>query len=323
MKADAMLHQPITPPVESLLASIRNELFFRKLEDYQTNPFVVVYHMGKVGSTSLVLSILQNGYKAHHCQWVAEETVDFFNYFTGPITATGAVLHNKQTEYYRAMFADREFARHIKIISIVRDPIANMLSFFFHNLPSILLAFKAKDPSEISPQQCCDKISELCLRFLDFRDMTLTDYVELCKSSPGDVALQKFAVFFYMLRNPLHFYDEEIKKYIGVDVYKDPFPKDDVFPAEKKFRYFDNVLVLRFEELSVLAEPLIAEYLQIQRFQMIKSNVGEEKDGGALYKEVKHTIRFPKEFLDYVYASKYANHFYNSGEIDRFRTKWS
>jgi hypothetical protein len=318
-----MMHEPITSPVESLLTSIKNELFFRKMEEYRLNPYAVVYHMGKVGSTSIVLSILQNGYMAHHCQWVSDETVEFFNYFAGATTATGAVLHNKQTEYYRAMFADKEFARHIKIISIVRDPIANMLSFFFHNMPSILRAFDAKDPSEISPQQCCDKIGELCLKFLDFRDMTLTDYVDLCKSSPDDVTLQRFAVFFYMLRNPLHFYDEEIKKYIGVDVYADPFPKDDVFPAEKKFRYFDNVLVLRFEELSVIAESVIAEYLQIQNFQMIKSNVGEEKDGGILYREVKNTIRFPTDFLDYVYSSKYANHFYSTSEIERFRKRWS
>jgi hypothetical protein len=135
--------------------------------------------------------------------------------------------------------------------------------------------------------------------------------------------LSRFALFFYIMRNPVRFFDEEIKEFVGVDVYDEPFPKEDKFRSEQRFHYFDNVLVFRFEEMSIIAEKLIADYLQIQRFEMLKSNVGEEKEGGALYREVKNTIRFPAEFLDYVYSSKYANHFYSSSEIARFRSKWS
>lgn len=52
------------------------------------------------------------------------------------------------------------------------------------------------------------------------------------------------------------------------------------------------------------------------------SFVSSQKPYAQAYKALKQNIRFDDDFLDMMYNSKYAQHFYTAEELEQFRARW-
>src|SRR5262245_15422502 len=111
--------------------------------------FILVYTMGKVGSTALVQSLNAVGLFARHLQWATPETQSFFDRMeTVGASSDAELIFNLQNRLNarRAHQAlqNREYSSLIKVISVIRAPIEQILSHYFHGISIIEKAFKAR-----------------------------------------------------------------------------------------------------------------------------------------------------------------------------------
>lgn len=268
---------------------------------------ILVYTVGKVGSTSVSKSLKASGVDrtVYHIHWLAPEQlarVDAF-YRARDRRYRGTVRAQRfRPEFVwlgehlsRQIYRDPE--RCWQVITLVRDPVARDVSSFFQNLDS----------------------------FFDYwiDDQLLVSEVEGVARGLVTLFLEAYvrgAVPIGMDGDPLGWFDRELKLVFGVDVYAAPFPKlrgFGIYDAPKA-----HVLVLRLEDLERSSEEAIREYMGLERFHLVRSNIGESKTYATVYRRFLELIRLPDEYLERIYASKYSTHFYSEDELARFRSRW-
>jgi hypothetical protein len=76
------------------------------------------------------------------------------------------------------------------------------------------------------------------------------------------------------------------------------------------------------ENLNQCSNLAFKEFLNIERVNLIGSNIGSEKDYATLYSRFKNDIQFPESYINKMYQSKYVQHFYSDLEIEELRSKW-
>ena len=98
---------------------------------------------------------------------------------------------------------------------------------------------------------------------------------------------------------PLTWFDEVFLKYINIDVYKYSFPVNGVL-------FLGKICILRTDQMQFQhrADTIIT------------------RSYGALYKNFLDWVKFPREFLDKLYQSKYVEHFFKSYEIVKLYERW-
>ena len=99
-----------------------------------------------------------------------------------------------------------------------------------------------------------------------------------------------------------------------------------MFPVDKGYKLYRDdhadLLLIRLEDLDRCAETAFKEFLDIDGFTLIRTNVASEKIYAPLYKEFKSRIRLSEDYINRMYDSKYARHFYSDEEIRGFCDKW-
>ena len=173
--------------------------------------------------------------------------------------------------------------RRARFITLVRDPIARNLSAFFENF-ELMTGVQYAD-SQFSPEEI--------IRI--YRDR-------------GDHDL------------PLTWFDDEMKAALGIDVFSHPFPADLGYARIQQGNF--ELLVLQLETEDRLKEQVIADFLGLPDFKLLRTNVGAKKDYARDYREFTQRITFEPEYLDGMYSSRYVRHFYTAQQIEGFRKRW-
>jgi len=172
----------------------------------------------------------------------------------------------------------------LHVITLVREPVANNISMFFQLLGQYLGA-----------------------------DIELSDY-------DIDKLIEIF-IENYMHSRPLTWLDAEIKTIFDIDVFQYPFPVDRGYTVISSGR--TSLLVLRCELDDRTKAQAIADFLDLDEFEIVRTNVASEKSYASQYAEFKQHIRIPPALLDQMYNSKFARHFYSGKEREQFRARWS
>jgi hypothetical protein len=174
--------------------------------------------------------------------------------------------------------------RRLKVITLVREPVANNVSMFFQVMSQYL------DP-DVEPSAC--------------------DTDQLI-----DVFIDK-----YMHSRPLTWLDAEVKTHFGIDIFQHPFPIQQGYTTITQANV--SLLVLRCDLDDRTKAQAIADFIGLDEFEIVRSNVRNEKPEAQKYDEFKRRIRMPSALLDRMYESKFATHFYSVKERDHFRKRWS
>ena len=120
--------------------------------------------------------------------------------------------------------------------------------------------------------------------------------------------------------DPLVWFDVELKQFTNIDVFEETFPHD------KGYKIFENedfiILVIRLESLNKSISEAMNFFLGIKDFNLINENISSEKEYAELYNKVKKKIKLPEAYIEKMYSSKMAQHFYTSSEIEVFKKKW-
>jgi len=157
----------------------------------KSNPFIIVYQMGKVGSNSVVESIRKAGnYAVFHIHRLNPDNIAKSE--KGNIIQSLSLLNERMAVllYNRITAGERK----VKIISIVREPIDRNCSAFFQN----------------------------------FKIFTGLDYKN---SNFREKELQEIFLSRYSHQVPLQWFDVEMKAVTGIDVsFFEPTDRDSNFP---------------------------------------------------------------------------------------------
>jgi hypothetical protein len=251
-----------------------------KLRAGRNTGVLLIYQMGKVGSKAIEDSISAPSINMpiFHVHVLSDRGI------------RGGELYKKSMmrndyEYIRNIVLQKEVLsrKHkLKVISLVREPVARNISAFFQN--SVLWDTQYNEASEDS--------SEIIEEFLAKFDH----------------------------EKPLIWLDQEINDMLGIDVYAEPFP------ISCGYHIYSNenieLLLIRQESLNCCFEGALKEFLALEGAQLMDSNRAESKSYAGLYKSFKENLDIPNNYLDHMYSSKYAKHFYSDLEIDEFRARW-
>jgi hypothetical protein len=105
----------------------------------------------------------------------------------------------------------------------------------------------------------------------------------------------------------------------GIDVYAIPFA------TEAGYQIYTtphaHLLLLRLENMNDCAPQAMREFLNLDQFELLTTNTGEERETADLYRLFK-TKPLPREYVDYTYSSRLARHFYTEVELAMFTQRW-
>lgn len=172
------------------------------------------------------------------------------------------------------------------LISLVRDPIAQNVGAFFHNMHEF---------------------------FPDWR----RDF------DKGILTIEKLHEYFLEKYSHLAskvWFEQQMEPVWNINVYATPFPKEAGYKIYHSPQA--DLLLMRLENLDSVGSKALEEFLGIHGIEIIKDNVAETKD----YRDIYHEFRkmpLPVSFIDEMYNTHFMKHFYTQDESNTFRRYWS
>ncbi|UOQ87008.1 putative capsular polysaccharide synthesis family protein [Gracilibacillus salinarum] len=261
----------------------------KKFSDFKN--LILIYQMGKVGSTSIADSIIENGGQAEHIhsfhhpvmfeQFHDLKSIDY--YFP-----TKSIMKYK---VYNNVFFKNALLRtnkRLKIITLAREPISRNIAMYFQGIHFPIFEINRSYNNR----------------------------------SDEDV---NFELIIQLFLNKFHhnygikWFDNEFNRTFSVDIYDYPFDKEKGYTIINT-RNLD-IMVIKMEKLNDL-EVKIQQFLDMPNFKLNKANIGDNKWYSDLYKRFKKVFIPSEDYIEKLYNTKYMNHFYTEEEIKVFRNKW-
>lgn len=258
---------------------------------------IVVYQMGKVGSSTVVKSLqaLKN-MNVYHIHGLTQFNIERTENICKQNFPRMRRVHNHILE---SQYLKRQLDKGLKsknkwkIVTLVREPIARNISSFFEVLEMVLGYDYKNKIKQLKIESIVEELTELFIE----------KHIE------------------YENEKSLEWFDTELKPALNIDVYAQEFPKS------KGYEIYDfehaELLLLRLENLSECAGDAFKNFLGIDGFQLVKDNIGSQKGYDTIYQGFLDSIVLPGSYVDKMYSSKYMRHFYSESEIEALKVKWS
>jgi hypothetical protein len=244
--------------------------------------------MGKVGSQTIYESLRK----------AAPQLEIYHSHILADIDAVEAQLHGvdpRTAETTRKYLGIGKTLRDklargeaLNVISMTRDPVARAISALFQNIEFLIPGF-------------------------------------LEKHRHGRVGLDELRNLLFEGRgssgNPASWFDNEFGGALAIDVYAQPFDTGagfTVFSSERA-----RALVVRAEDLDRIGAEATEDFLGIARVRIRNHNVASSKPYHPIYLDFLRNVDLPGTYLDDMYGSRFAQHFYSADELDRLRKSWS
>lgn len=216
------------------------------------------------------------------------------------------------TDELRALIGDRK----LKIITAVRDPVAQNLSLFFqrHNYyywNRVEYWENGGDVQKLFDLYMEEEI-EFCRTLIESPDLRVRynyDYpYRIDKAHNRYTSLVQYN------------HEVEFKKGFDIDLYQYPFDKEKGFQLFKEGNI--EVYIYQLEKLNSNYREFFSA-LGIDVKMLCTEYQAEKKWYYSSYKEAQKRLVLKQDYLDECYNSQYMRHFYNDEDIQRFKEKWS
>lgn len=256
--------------------SIRKKLWFQNYNAYHDldillqlnlNPHAIfVYQPAKVGSTTVKQTLIHENIDA-----VGSHLL---------MRATNVEIVDQAAAY----IADRIKADGVKIITLVREPVARALSYFMNGFTSWYIS-------------------------------------DVCKSFDLQKEASEWITNILNENEEFKWFDKELKELTGIDIFQYPFDKENGYAWIKEGNI--EILVLKLEKLNNNAQ-VIQEFVGRKEKITLKNwNVGEAKPYKHIYQALKKDIKIPVQVMKDQYENNtWVDHFYTVEEKEAFRDKW-
>lgn len=248
---------------------------------------ILLFQMSKVGSTSVANTLEKMKLKVPVYNTHALNNLDvmYANIKKRGPNAKDSLSVVKQGRWIREKFDSGEYETW-NVISMVRDPIARNVSGFFQQLHEIA--------PDVFERIHTDSVSanELMEIFLARKSRNAAEW----------------------------WFDNQLKPVFNFDIFTVPFDKEQGYTiyTQAKFR----LLMMRLENINEIIQRVMVEFLGIENFSLTKHNVGKEKEYGKVYGEFLN-LPLPVSYVDEMYSTRTARHFYTEAELERFTKHWT
>lgn len=263
---------------------------YRKLlaKRYGIKDPILVYQMGKVGSTTVYQSLKDlelevSIYHIHLLNNLDEIETSIRRNYSNPKETLAEIEKGRKL---RKKILSGQFEK-VNIISLVREPVKRNIAAFFQNINEVIPDYKKRYQNN---------------------SLTVDDMVKIFLNQ-------------YDHNGPLNWFDSQLKDVFNIDVFSSNFPKDLGYKIYRENKM--NLLLVRLENLNICIKNAMKEFLGIKNFELVSANIGSKKPYSTLYKQFLSNVILPQDYLDKMYNSKFAQQFYTSDEIEKFRKHWS
>lgn len=278
-------------------------MYLRRYQEYcrqirQDAEPLIVFQMGKVGSTTITEMLAANCpeyelFQVHVLspQWL--QTVESQYRQASRDHGRNSVDRHVLASRYLAPLVQRPApgGRPWKVISVVRDPVARNISAFFEAFPVYFSSDAAGDPR-----------------------MTKAGTQTLVTKFMDEFGERRHRV-------PLDWFENHLEPVFGLDIYQQPFDKAAGYQIYRS--NFCDLLLLRTEDMDDTLGAGIEALLGLSLPRIESHNVSTDKHYGNAFDSFGAALELPDSYLDQMYGSKYAEHFYTPDELARFRRRWS
>jgi hypothetical protein len=174
-----------------------------------------------------------------------------------------------------------------KLVTVFREPIARNVSVFFLSIDAFVENFQQR-----------------------YRRG------ELDNETLMEIFLDRFPH-----EQPLQWFKQEIGDVFGIDVYEQAFPEHSGYQVIRSGHV--DLLLLKLEQLNDCYQDAFQDLLEIEIPGLEHTHVTELDPAKPMYTDFVRNAVFPTEYLDHMYESAFARHFYTDQEMETFRLKWS
>jgi hypothetical protein len=250
---------------------------------------IIVYQMGKVGSSTVVSTLeqLKLPNPVLHVHTLVPEQLREAEEKQRRSPRPFLDEHLQVSSILVSKLAQGRFPCHL--VTLTREPIARGISFVFEDCkkkaPGALL-----DDGNLDPAAIRQAIEQLLGEGTGHADPGL-------------------------------WFDNELKASFGLDVFSVPY---DLARGYTLIRSADvSLLILRMEDLNRSLPAALGELLGIDggTIQMSRANEADDKWYAPSMDVQKRSFRLPRETLDRIFSSRYMRHFYPN-DIERLRKRW-
>lgn len=275
-------------------AKVYYELELRLTSRRRSGRPILVYQMGKVGSRTIVKSLRGAGLDSpiFHVHFLAEENLrEWEERHRARWTRSGGAQHLWRSRYVLRLM-DGPAPGQWDVITLVRDPVAQSVSRFFQlaAYPFGRAQLGLPDENGSDPETVGADLAERYSRWSEGHDF------------------------------PAAWLDEELKSVLGLDLYALPFDRARGYAIYENERA--RLLVLKLETLRACAAAAFRDFLALDGFALVEGNVTETKSDASLYRHFTRSLELSPDFLDKMYGTRFARHFYSEQELGAFRRRW-
>lgn len=266
---------------------------------------VVVYTMGKVGSTAAYKGLLDSKVSplVYHVHFLTRSNLDgvLEKYSKRMSSATrkrvgfknlidGRVDHLKASSVVLKTFNETHRKKWI-IITLVRDPVATFLSHTFQN-PYIHRPFLINQAGFLDKEKT---------------EAYIYDYFSSFRADKDYIT---------------KWFDNEFYKFTGVDVFAHDYDVSEGYTVIRRKRF--DVAVISLMRLEDNLSKVLRKLANTEKTVKVpKENVREWSDQQGFYKDLKKRIVLPVDILERVYSTKFAKHFFSLDYRRQMTEKWS
>ena len=270
----------------------KNQQWVASLEDHlkTVDPILVVHQMGRAGSMTTVNTLREAGIAGpvYHTHWLnpasLAERLDWLEGVPEKRQPLNVRVARRIADDLRQGGAAR---RSWKLVSIFREPVGRNVSTFFLAIDRFFDDFFGRyERGEISLDQVQDT-------FL--------------KAFRQDRVLEWF--------------DKEVGEVFGIDVYGRDFPHDAGYQIFREGNV--ELLLIKLERLNDCFQTAFEAFLGTRIPKLAMTHVTEKDPTYSMYREFLQQVVMPADYLEQMYASRFARHFYRPEEIQGFIRKWS
>lgn len=174
----------------------------------------------------------------------------------------------------------------IKVVTAVREPVSQLVSAFYQNLNEQHL--------DENGNPNISKITDILKERINKYDVNSS-------------------------QSNCNWFDVEFKGFFDIDIYELEFNKDLGYQMYSTIG--TDILILKLEK-SELWQKCLRFFLGMNTFNLERMNDSKNKVYYEAYKKTQNELKFPKEVLEKIYATKFVSYFYTEDEISSFIDKW-
>lgn len=261
-------------------------------------PKVLVYQMGKVGSSTVVTSLRASELRlpVYHIHFLTDAGVAYAErIYRETWHRRPAPVHLWHSKFLRKEIIRRDPVSSQappkwRVITLVRDPIAHLASSFFEVL----------------------------------RSQSGYDWTTACQSSSMEAVteelMERFIAFAYERTHPYDWFEDELKPVFGFDVFSESFSRATGYDISK--RPGADLLVLKTERLDKCGPQALCRFLGIESCRLVPANQSHSKGYRDLYRRFLTRVSIPADLADRYYETSMVRHFYEDDEIATMRVRW-